>query len=69
MSNLPDDYPQAVALDHAASSLPDLVWRTTISGLLKELTAEVLALTEVVMTMNEKLAAMEASNQDSGRSS
>lgn len=43
---------------------PDLVWRATISGLLKELTVEVLALIEVVMAMNEKLAAMEQTKKD-----
>ena len=41
------------------SDMPDLVWRATISGLLKELTVEMRALTEVVMVMNEKLAEQE----------
>lgn len=39
------------------SSTPDLVWRAQISGLLAELTREVLALTETVMEMSQKLAA------------
>lgn len=44
--------------------MPELVWRATMSGLLRELSAEVLALTEVVLAMNEKLAAMEEAKKD-----
>ena len=47
-----------------ATPAPDLVWRATISGLLAELTTEVRELAEVVIAMNEKLAALEASNTD-----
>ena len=43
---------------------PDLVWRAQISGLLRDLTAEVVALTEVVMKMAEKLEAQEAQSQE-----
>jgi hypothetical protein len=39
--------------------LPDLVWRVQMSNAVLELTREVKALTEVVIAMNEKLAATE----------
>jgi len=41
------------------SPKPDLLWQAEVSGLLRDLTREVLALTEVVMAMNEKLAEKE----------
>jgi hypothetical protein len=43
--------------------MPELVWRATISSSLRDLTREVLALTEVVLAMNAKLAAMEAKQE------
>lgn len=43
---------------------PEIVWRAEISGLLRDLTAEVLALTEIVLVMNEKLAAAEETKKD-----
>ena len=35
--------------------VPELLWRAQISGLLRDLTKEVLALTEVVLEMSKKL--------------
>lgn len=44
--------------------MSDAVWRLRMSANLRDLAAEVKALTEVVLAMNEKLAASEAQSQD-----
>lgn len=47
-----------------ARPMSDAVWRLRMSANLRDLAAEVKALTEVVLAMNEKLAASEAQSQD-----
>lgn len=50
-----------------APLMPTLVWRAQISGLLAELTSEVLALTDVVIKLAERLQALEqAAESDVG---